>query len=65
MIRFLRTKLNEKAQRVKDLEVELKEAHSREQLVYDREDFLLNEMAAQVNVLDCKFWRFPMLFPFR
>ena len=54
MIRFLRTKLEEKAQRVKDLEAELKESHSKEQVASDREDFLLNELAAQVHDLDCK-----------
>lgn len=63
LVRFLRTRINEKVKRVKDLEGELKTAQSREQLANDREDFLLNELAAQVSDLDCnKFRSSPVLF---
>ena len=39
MIRFLRTQLEERSQRVKNLEAELKEAHSRVEASSTREDF--------------------------
>ena len=54
MIRLLHIQLEEKSQRVKDLEVELKDCQSRVQSSNDREDFLLAELAAQVHDLDCK-----------
>ena len=54
MVRFLRTKLADKVNRVKELENQLKAAYSKEQLADDREEFILNELAAQVSDLDCK-----------
>ena len=54
LVRFLRTKLEEKSRRVRDLEAELKDSHSKEQVATDWEDFLLNELAEQVHDLDCK-----------
>ena len=55
MIRFLRTQLEERSQRVKNLEAELKEAHSRVEASSTREDFLFAELAAQVGDLNCEF----------
>ena len=55
MIRLLRTQLEKKSQRVKDLEAELNHCQSMVQLSSDREDFLLAEIAAQVHDLNCKF----------
>ena len=61
MIRFLRTQLEERSQRVKTLEAELKDFHSKMQALSDREDFLLAELAAQVHDLDYKFLLFFVL----
>ena len=55
MVQLLRTQLEEKSQRVTELETELKDFRSRVQTSNDREDFLLAELAAQVHDLDCKF----------
>ena len=55
MVRFLRTQLEERSQRVKTLEAELKEAHSRVEASSTREDFLFAELAAQVGDLNCEF----------
>ena len=55
MVRFLRTKLIEKANQVKELERQLEAANSKLQVADDREEFLLNELATQVSALDCKF----------
>ena len=51
-VRFLRTRLDEKVNRVKELEGELKAYQSREQLANGREEFLLTELAEQVSDLD-------------
>ena len=61
-VRFLRTRLDEKVKRVKELEGELKACQSREQLANDREQFLLTELAEQVSDLDCKFATFSGCF---
>ena len=58
MIRFLRTQLQERSRRVKNLEAELKDFHSKIQASSDQEEFLLAELAAQVHDLDCKFLLF-------
>ena len=55
MVRFLRTKLADKVNQVKELEKQLETANSKLQIADDREEFLLNELAAQVSDLDCKF----------
>ena len=55
MVRFLHTKLADKVNQVKELEKQLKAAYSKQQIADDREEFLLNELAAQVSELDCKF----------
>ena len=55
MIRFLRTQLEERSRRVKTLEAELKEAHSRIEASSSREEFLFAELASQVGDLNCKF----------
>ena len=55
VIRLLRTQLEEKSQRVKDLEADLSRCQSMVQLSSDREDFVLAELAAQVHDLKCKF----------
>ena len=65
LVQLLRTKINEKVQQVKDLEAELKMAQSWEQLANDREDFLLNELAAQVSDLGCKSRSFLVPFHLR
>ena len=55
MIRFLRTQLKERSQRIKALEAELTEAHSRVEASSSREEFLFAELAAQVGDLNCEF----------
>ena len=55
MIRFLRTQLEERAERIKALEGELTEAQSRVEASSSREEFLFAELAAQVGDLNCEF----------
>ena len=46
--------LEEKSQRVRNLEAELEVSQSQVQTSNDREEFLLAELAAQVHDLNCK-----------
>ena len=55
MIRFLRTQLEERVQRIKALEGGLTEAQSRVEASSSREEFLFAELAAQVGDLNCEF----------
>ena len=54
VIRLLRMQLEEKSQRVRNLEAELEVSQSQVHTTNDREEFLLAELAAQVHDLNCK-----------
>ena len=54
VIRLLRAQLEEKTQRVRNLEAELENSQTQVQMSNDREEFLLAELAAQVHDLNCK-----------
>ena len=54
LIRSLCDQLEEKSQKVKNLEVELQELRSKVHSMSDKENLLIAELATQVHDLDCK-----------
>ena len=62
LIQSLCDQLEEKYQKVENLEVELQELRSKVQSLKDQENLLIAELVTQVHDLDCKlFFPFPIV----